>query len=130
MLLLMLFAGVALVLAAVGVYGVIGYSVSQRTSEMGIRIAMGAEPTDVVGLVLADGARLTFGGVGLGLLGAASLSRVLESQLFGISATDPLTFAGVAIILASVAMLAAYIPARRTARLDPLMALRGESGSG
>ena len=126
--LLVLFAGVALVLSVVGVYGVISYSVSQRTNELGIRLAIGAEPNDVLRLVLWEGARLTFAGVGLGLVGAALLSRVMANQLFGVSATDPLTYAGVAVTLSAVAILAAYIPARRTARMDPALALYGESG--
>ena len=128
MILLVLFGSVALLLAAVGVYGVISYAVSQRTAELGIRIALGAEPGDVLGLVLAYGARLTLGGVGLGLVGAALLSRVMESQLFGVSATDPVTFVGVAVALTLVAMVAAYIPARRTARMNPVQALQGDGG--
>ena len=127
MILLVLFAGVALLLAAVGVYGVISYAVSQRTAEMGIRIAMGAEPGDVLSLILADGVRLTLAGVGLGLLGAGLFSQVIESQLFGVSATDPVTFISVALVLSVVAMLAAYIPARRSSQMDPVVALHGEA---
>jgi putative ABC transport system permease protein len=125
MLLLVLFGSIALLLAAVGVYGVISYGVSQRTSELGIRVAMGAEPGDVLKLVLVDGARLTLAGVALGLVGAVALSRVMESQLFGVSARDPVTFVGVAAVLGTVAMVGAYIPARRCARLDPVLALHG-----
>ena len=128
MLLLLLFGSVALVLAAVGVYGVVSYSVSRRTAELGVRMAMGAEPADVMKLVLADGARLVLAGVGLGLVGAVLLSQVMASQLFGVSATDPVTFVGVAVALTLVAMVAAYVPARRTARLDPVLALRGDVG--
>lgn len=128
MMLLVLFAGVAMVLAAVGIYGVIAYSVSQRTAELGIRMALGAEPADVQRLVMADGARMSLAGVTLGLIGAAVLSRVMESQLYGVSATDPATFAVVAIGLTLVALAAAYIPARRTARMDPVTALQGETG--
>jgi putative ABC transport system permease protein len=128
MLLLLIFASVALVLAAVGIYGVISYGVSQRTAELGIRIAMGAEPGDVLRLVLLQGARLTLAGVGLGLAGAALLSRVMASQLYGVSATDPMTFAAVAVVLTVVALTAAYIPARRTARMDPVLALHGDAG--
>ena len=128
MLLLVLFAGVALVLAAIGVYGVVSYGVSQRTSELGIRIAVGAEPKDILRLVLMDGARLSLAGVGMGLIGAFFLSRVVASQLYGVSATDPLTYGGVAAILTVVALTAAYLPARRTSRMDPVLALHGEAG--
>ena len=127
MMLLVLFAGVALVLATVGIYGVISYGVSQRTSELGIRIALGAEPDDVLRLVLAEGTRLTLAGVGLGLVGAVLLSRVIASQLYGVSATDPVTYAAVAAILTLVALTAAYIPARRTANMDPVLALQGDA---
>jgi predicted permease len=126
MMLLVLFGCVALVLAAVGVYGVISYGVSQRTAELGIRIAMGAEPVDVMKLVLGQGLRLALGGVALGLIGAGILSRVMASQLYGVSATDPVTYAGVALVLTMVALVAAYVPARRTARLDPVIALQGD----
>ncbi len=128
MMLLVLFAGVAMLLAAVGVYGVISYGVSQRTAELGIRMAMGAEPADVQRLVMADGARMTVAGVVIGLIGAGVFSRVMESQLYEVSSTDPATFAAVAIGLTFVALTAAYIPARRTARMDPVAALQGESG--
>lgn len=128
MMLLVLFAGVAMVLAAVGVYGVVAYSVSQRTAELGIRMAMGAEPADVQRMVMVDGARMTLSGVVLGLVGAAVLSRVMESQLYEVSATDPITFVVVAIGLTAVALTAAYIPARRTARMDPVAALHGDAG--
>lgn len=124
MLLLVLFAGAALVLAAVGIYGVVSYGVSQRTAELGIRIAIGAKPDDVMRLVLAEGARLILAGVGIGLVGAALLSRVMASQLYGVSSTDPITFAGVAVVLTLVALTAAYIPARRAANLDPVLALQ------
>lgn len=126
MMLLVIFAGLALVLAAVGVYGVISYGVSQRTAELGIRIAMGAEPADVMKLVLGQGMRLALGGVGLGLVGAGVLSRVMASQLYGVSATDPVTYASVAVALTLVALLAAFIPARRSSRLDPVLALQAD----
>jgi len=126
MILLVLFAGMALVLASVGVYGVISYGVSQRTAELGVRIAMGAEPEDVLKLVLKQGAQLALGGVALGLVAASLLSRVMASQLYGVGATDPATYLAVAVTLLVVALTAAYLPARRVARLDPVAALRGE----
>jgi putative ABC transport system permease protein len=126
MVLLVLFAAMALVLASVGVYGVISYGVSQRTAELGVRIAMGAEPEDVLKLVLKQGAMLALGGVALGLVGAGLVSRVMASQLYGVGATDPATYLGVAVVLMVVALTAAWVPARRVARLDPVVALRGE----
>ena len=126
MLLLTLFAVVALLLAAVGIYGVTSYSVSQRTVEMGIRLAVGADRGDVLKLVMVHGAKLALGGVVLGLLGAAALSRIMASQLYGVEAIDPSTFALVAVVLSSVAMVATYIPAHRAARIDPVVALQAE----
>ena len=125
MLLLTLFAGVALVLATVGIYGVTSYSISQRTAEMGIRMAVGANPDDVLRLVMAHGAKLALGGVVMGLVGAAALSRIMASQLYGVGAIDPSTFAVVAGLLGLVAMVATYIPALRAARIDPVLALQG-----
>ena len=118
------FGILALVLAAVGVYGVLAYTTRQRTHELGIRIALGAEPRDVFGLVLRQGAILAFFGIVIGLAASFALTRALSSTLFGVSATDPLTFAAVALLLLFVALFACYIPARRAMRTDPLTALR------
>jgi len=124
--LLALFAALALALAAVGIYGVVSYSVSRRTHEIGIRVALGAERADVLRLVLAEGARLAVIGVAIGIAGAVSLSRVLASQLYGIGALDVGTYAGVSALLLLVAVAATYIPARRATSVDPLVALRYE----
>ncbi|HET6976213.1 MAG TPA: ABC transporter permease [Pyrinomonadaceae bacterium] len=120
------FAALAFILAAVGIYGVVSYSVAQRTREIGIRIALGARSRDVLGLVLKEGLRLTALGVGLGLAGAFAATRVLRTLLFEVKPTDPTTFICLSLLLAFVALLASYIPARRATKVDPLEALRYE----
>lgn len=124
--LLVTFASLALLLASIGVYGVISYAVAQRLREMGIRIALGATRNDVLSLVLKDGLRLGMVGIVIGILGSVAVTRMLTSQLYGVSATDPWTFALVALLLAMVAASAAYLPARRAAAVDPIEVLREE----
>jgi putative ABC transport system permease protein len=121
-----IFAGVGLLLAVVGLFGVMSYSVAQRTHEIGVRVAVGAAKTDILRLILKEGMGITLVGAGLGLLGALGLSSIVKSQLFGVKATDPVTFLGVVAGLGIVAVVACYIPARRATRVDPMVALRYE----
>jgi putative ABC transport system permease protein len=126
MTLLTVFSGIALLLAAIGVYGMLSYSVRQRSQEIGIRMALGARGGDVMRMVLGQGMLLAGLGIVAGLAGAAGMTRVIQAMLFGVKATDPVTFAAVAGVLAFVAMGACWVPAMRATRVDPLTALRYE----
>jgi putative ABC transport system permease protein len=126
LLLMSIFASAAVLLAVVGVYGLIAHLVSQRSHEFGIRIALGAQPRDILKLVLSKGLVLTLLGVGIGLAASLALTRFLSTLLFDVSATDPLTFISISVLLASVALFACYIPARRATRVDPMAALKYE----
>jgi putative ABC transport system permease protein len=124
MLLLSIFAAIALLLAAIGIYGLMSYSVEQRTQEMGIRLALGAGRPDLMRLILAQGFKLATVGVAVGLALAYGLTRVLASLLYGVKASDPLTFAAVGLILTVIALAASYLPARRASGIEPVEALR------
>jgi putative ABC transport system permease protein len=124
--LLGVFAGVAGFLAAIGIYGVLAYAVMQRTREIGIRMALGAQRGNVLALVLRKGVILTTIGIALGLSGAAAATRLLQSMLFGVTPLDPTTFVAVSLLFGIVAMLAIYVPARRATKVDPMVALRSE----
>jgi putative ABC transport system permease protein len=126
MTLLAVFAGLALLLASVGIYGVLAYLVSRRTQEIGIRIALGAAPGGVLLSIVGEGLRLSAAGIAAGMVAALAISCVLSKLLFGVSATDPLTFVCVAVLLVAVAAAASYVPARRAMKVDPILALREE----
>jgi putative ABC transport system permease protein len=126
MTLLGVFALLALLLASIGIYGVLSYMVGQRTKEIGVRMALGAQRFDVLRMVLKDGARMTMVGIMLGLAGALGLTRLIRSMLYGVKPTDPLTFISVAALLGVIAMFACYVPARRAMKVDPIEALRHE----
>jgi ABC-type antimicrobial peptide transport system permease subunit len=120
------FAGTAVILAAVGLYGILAYAVQQRTSEIGVRMAFGAETGRILGLVIRQGMALAVAGIGVGLVGAWGLTRFMEGLLVGVPATDPVTFAGISAVFVAVAALACYLPARRATRVQPVQALGSE----
>ena len=126
MLLLMLFAGVALALSAVGIYGVLAFAVALRTGEIGVRLSLGAQRRDILRLVLRDGGRLTVLGLGLGLAGAIAIGLAMRAQLFGVGVADPATLLGVVALIGATALFACWLPARRAARIAPIEALRYE----
>jgi predicted permease len=126
MILLSIFSGLALVLSAIGIYGVISYLTGQRTHEIGIRVALGASSTDVLRMVLGEGMKLALIGVAIGIAAALGLTRLIAKLVYGVGAFDPITFVSVAILLTGIALLSCYIPARRAMRVDPMVALRYE----
>jgi ABC-type antimicrobial peptide transport system permease subunit len=121
-----IFAVLALALSAVGLYSVLAYAVSQRTSELGIRMALGAQPGQVIGLVMANGLQLVARGLAIGLVGAAGAARLIQTLLFNVQPLDPLVYAGVAVVFTLIASLACLVPSMRASRIDPLVALRAE----
>jgi putative ABC transport system permease protein len=120
------FAGVALILAVVGIYGVMSYSVSRRVQEIGIRMALGAQRGEVLRMVVGQGLRLALVGAAVGVVGALALTRLMTTLLYGVAAMDPITFVVVALFLSAVALVATYLPARRATQIDPMLALRGD----
>ena len=116
----------ALLLSSIGIYGVISYLVGQQTREIGIRMALGAQRKDVLHLILGAGVKTALLGIGIGIAAAVGLTRLMSGMLYGVTATDPLTFVGVAVLLVAVALFACYVPARRAMRMDPMVALRYE----
>ncbi len=126
MILFTLFSVIALILAAIGIYGVMAYSVNQRTHEIGVRMALGAMPRDVLRLILASGARIVFIGLLLGTAGALASTRVLSSLLFNVSPYDPVSYVGIIVLLSTIALLACWIPAKRATKVNPIVALRAE----
>ena len=121
-----MFGGIALLLSAAGVYAVTAYSVAQRTHEVGIRMALGAQRRDVLKLMVGTGMQMALIGVAIGVIGSLALTRVIQNQLYSVSTTDPITFAGISLLLLAVALLACWVPAFRAAKIQPIRALRYE----